>query len=200
MTDFKTVLTDTPLAKGSHDDAGQGACVMESPCVEFEGYRNKQGYGYTRHEGKMRRAHRVAWERANGLIPAGLCVLHRCDNPPCCNVAHLFLGTQKINVIDMMRKGRMNIEPAQAAARFQRIRKFSHDQIDAIRSAPGLLRDVAARGEDRSIEPAADDISVGAIAAQADAGIGPGAGVDDAVGWCDRRDRSYRRRRCRGLV
>jgi len=51
-------------------------------------------------------AHRRAWEAANGPIPDDLCVLHRCDNRPCCNPAHLFLGTYLDNVRDMIAKGR----------------------------------------------------------------------------------------------
>ena len=52
------------------------------------------------------RAHRLAWELANGPIPAGLNVLHRCDNSHCCNPDHLFVGTQADNMDDMRRKGR----------------------------------------------------------------------------------------------
>jgi len=56
--------------------------------------------------GTVECAHRVAWTVTNGLIPKKMNVLHHCDVPSCCNPAHLFLGSQKDNVQDMMSKGR----------------------------------------------------------------------------------------------
>lgn len=77
-----------------------------SGCVEWIGARNADGYGLTRTEGKQRLAHRVSYERSNGVIPDGLCVLHRCDNPPCLNPDHLFVGTRGDNAKDCTAKGR----------------------------------------------------------------------------------------------
>jgi hypothetical protein len=75
-------------------------------CVEFGGARDPKGYGRKWFRDKVWFAHRVAWVEANGSIPNGMCVLHRCDNPPCINVEHLFLGTKADNLADMRAKGR----------------------------------------------------------------------------------------------
>ncbi len=66
-------------------------------------------YGVIRVEGRNIYAHRLAWEiAANRPVPAGQFVLHRCDNPPCCNPSHLFIGTVKDNTADMFAKNRAN--------------------------------------------------------------------------------------------
>lgn len=79
----------------------------ETGCLIWTGYRNPKGYGsISISPGKPGFAHRVAWELENGAIPDGLCVLHRCDMPACCNVGHLFLGTRADNNADMRAKGR----------------------------------------------------------------------------------------------
>jgi hypothetical protein len=64
------------------------------------------GYGQYGWEGKNQRSRRIAWQLTNGPIPEGLCLCHHCDNRPCCNPAHLFLGTLADNVHDMHSKGR----------------------------------------------------------------------------------------------
>ena len=69
---------------------------------------NLDGYGHLRLNGKLERAHRVVWFLTYGTIPEGMCVCHHCDNPPCCNPAHLFLGTQIDNIHDRDAKGRGN--------------------------------------------------------------------------------------------
>jgi len=76
-------------------------------CWPFTGQRMRRGLPYGLiFDRRTRRAHRVAWELTHGPIPEGLNVLHRCDNPPCCNPAHLFLGTDGDNAADREAKGR----------------------------------------------------------------------------------------------
>ncbi len=75
-------------------------------CWEWIGVKNKDGYGITEINRKTYRAHRASWEIHYGEIPKGMYVCHHCDNPPCINPNHLFLGTQKDNIHDMLKKER----------------------------------------------------------------------------------------------
>ena len=75
-------------------------------CLEWTGNKDCNGYGRMKIEGQPMLVHRVAWELHNGPIPEGICVLHRCDNPPCIKLSHLFIGTINDNVQDCIQKGR----------------------------------------------------------------------------------------------
>ena len=81
--------------------------------------------------------YRAAWFAVNGPIPSGMCVCHRCDIPSCVNPAHLFLGTNKDNSADMVRKQR------QARGEEVGTAKLTADSVRAIRSAKGRVRDIA---------------------------------------------------------
>jgi hypothetical protein len=118
--------------------------VLPSGCHIWTGGVNDFGYGLIRHGNRHKRAHRVAWERANGAIPAGKIILHICDVPCCVNPNHLRLGTQDDNMKDMGRKGR-----ARGGAKGERqgSAKLTADDVRAIRSLAGLIprAEIAAR-------------------------------------------------------
>lgn len=75
-------------------------------CTEWVACRNRQGYGEVTIEGRLYKAHRVSWRIHKGPVPQDMLVLHKCDNPPCVNPDHLFLGTHADNAIDCKIKGR----------------------------------------------------------------------------------------------
>jgi HNH endonuclease len=77
-------------------------------CWEWDGARfSPTGYGAFQFGVKKTvRAHRIAFQLAGGLLPPGMLVLHHCDNPPCCNPAHLYAGNHSQNNQDCVRRGR----------------------------------------------------------------------------------------------
>lgn len=80
--------------------------VQDNGCHVWTGMRTEKGYGLIGYNGRSWRVHRLVYELAYAPIPRGWIVCHRCDNPPCINPEHLFIGKPKDNTRDMMRKGR----------------------------------------------------------------------------------------------
>lgn len=79
--------------------------IADNGCWEWTGGKDKDGYGSLRWNNEQR-THRIAWILTMGEIPKGKWVLHKCDNPPCCNPFHLFLGNALDNNRDMISKSR----------------------------------------------------------------------------------------------
>lgn len=84
--------------------------VKRGECQEWVGTTDRKGYGVfeERVDGKRRvaLAHRRSYELTTGEIPEGMLICHRCDNPPCVNPSHLFVGSHMDNFQDMLDKGR----------------------------------------------------------------------------------------------
>ena len=89
--------------------AGKTA-VRDTGCWEWTGWHNvENGYGHFKIGGKIYRVHRLVYECCEEDIPKGKLVLHDCpggDNPRCCNPGHLWLGDERANIIDCVKKGR----------------------------------------------------------------------------------------------
>lgn len=117
-------------------------------CWAWLGYTQKKAkkeYGDFRVNKKTIRSHRMAWIVTFGDIPPGLSVLHKCDNPKCCNPHHLFIGTSALNTSDMVSKNR------QCKGEQSRFSKLTEKQVLEIREleedcrkSKGLRQSVAA--------------------------------------------------------
>lgn len=81
---------------------------VESGCWLWPLKHPWTGYGYLNLHGKQYGAHRYSWKLFNGEFSEELDVLHSCDTPNCVNPEHLFLGSQRDNMLDMVNKGRQS--------------------------------------------------------------------------------------------
>jgi hypothetical protein len=116
-------------------------------CWEWTGGGTESGYGRTTRDGKGYTLPRLVYERYVGPIPEGLWVLHRCDNPRCVNPTHLFLGTHKDNMADMVAKGRhcpvsgernKSARLTEAQVREMRLRRQAGEQVKVLAGEYGV--------------------------------------------------------------
>lgn len=109
----------------------------DDECWEWELARDRKGYGRIKLHRVSWQAHRMAWKLTHGEIPAGLYVCHKCDNPPCVNPKHLFLGTHSDNLRDCVAKGR-HISPLRGMTHCKRGHQFT--EVNTRRSGDGYRR------------------------------------------------------------
>lgn len=112
-------------------------------CWPWTGGRLPFGYGIFQMGTGPKKAHRVSWAMAHGSVPEDLLVLHRCDNPPCVNPDHLFLGTHADNASDKMKKGRHTPCPGDRNG----MRKHPENAARGDRHGRYLHPEMTARGE-----------------------------------------------------
>lgn len=117
---------------------------MDDCIEETRGHRNPAGYVEVYVKGKKGKrffAHRVAWEQANGPIPTGLVVRHKCDNPPCIDPDHLEIGTLADNVRDMDERGRRRPNRGEDCG----THKLTEEQVREILTSPEMGKMLAAK-------------------------------------------------------
>ncbi len=85
-------------------------------CWIWQAARQRKGYGRFGIKKLTVSAHRFSWILVRGEIPLGLCICHHCDNPPCVNPDHLFLGTNADNTRDSINKGRLSLNAVHGEA------------------------------------------------------------------------------------
>lgn len=100
-------MTRAAYIKGTPEERFWPKVKRGRGCWIWTAAKDRKGYGiFALAPGKRVRAHRFAWEQEHGPLPAGACLLHRCDNPACVRPAHLFVGSREDNNADMDAKGR----------------------------------------------------------------------------------------------
>lgn len=99
---------------------------LPSGCWEWQGAGDGHGYGAAWYDGKVQKAHRVAWAITRGeVVPSKMDLCHSCDNRACVNPDHLFVGTRLDNMRDAVSKNRKIGRPS----------RLARSQVEAIRNS-----------------------------------------------------------------
>lgn len=131
-------------------------------CWPFTGGTTKFGYGQISYENHPRMAHRLVYEQMKGEIPDGQIVRHTCDNPPCCNPAHLILGSHADNARDKVERDRaarlwdISTTKLTDDQVLDIVRRFKDGEGSAILASefgvtPGYVRDLASGRASRAV-------------------------------------------------
>ena len=124
---FQTQLNPAPPLPGK---------PVEGDCLVWSGYKTALGYGALWHEGKLKKAHRVAWYLKHGEWPNFIC--HQCDTPACANPHHMIDADPSRNMIDRAMRGRPD-------GIYRKLMPDDVRGIVAMRKAGMLQRDIADR-------------------------------------------------------
>lgn len=138
-------ILDNVYAEWTLDRIKRKSKMRDNGCIEWIGAKTQFGYGQIQItlEHRVYRtmtAHRAHWMAHYKVIPPKYTqVCHKCDNPPCVNLEHLFLGTAKDNCDDKVAKGRY----AKKIKPHSRVKKFSNEIIEKIKMETGKNKDIA---------------------------------------------------------
>jgi hypothetical protein len=126
----KNLLRHQPTQKLNAEDFWNKMDKSNSDgCWVWSGIVDYKGYGKIKFNNKRYKTHRLAYILTNGEICDNLLVCHKCDNPPCCNPDHLFLGTNQDNIIDCLKKDRQTASKLKTSdiASIRKLREEGHD-------------------------------------------------------------------------
>jgi hypothetical protein len=123
--EYRTVSIEERFDKNRQVDLITG-------CHNFLGFKDRNGYGRIKYNNKGYAVHRLFWVLKNGELPSNIHVLHKCDNPSCFNLDHLFIGSHLDNVADKVAKNRQ-YHPPKGRLHHRSMAKLTEEQVKEIK-------------------------------------------------------------------